>query len=130
MSFGVRDIRNLYPRITENHLRYLEKWGLIRPAPVRGAGEFSFNEVATIRQLAAELEKSVPLKHALRALMADHQGQLLLDFHAAHAAPAKVVTLPAPHERRPPPESRAVPVVTGNAFPFSDPQAALAAKYF
>jgi tetratricopeptide (TPR) repeat protein len=130
MSFGVRDIRYLYPRITENHLRYLEKWGLIRPAPVRGDGEFSFSEVATIRQLAGELEKSVPLKHALRALMADHQGQLQLDFHASHAVPAKVVALPGPHERRPPPENRNVPVITGTAFPFSDPQAALAAKYF
>src|SRR5260221_3252599 len=104
MSFGVRDIRNLYPRITENHLRYLEKWGLIRPAHARGDGEFSFTEIATIKQLAAELEKDVPLKHALRALTAEHQGQLQLDFHTSHAAPAKVVTLPAPHERRPPPD--------------------------
>src|SRR5262245_51074373 len=130
MSFGVRDIRNLYPRITENHLRYLEKWGLIRPAPARGDGEFSFAEVATIKQLASELERDVPLRQALRALTAEHQGQLQLDFHASHA-PAKVVTLPAPHERRPPPDRAApVPVVTGTAFPFSDPQAALAAKYF
>ena len=131
MSFGVRDIRSRYPRITENHLRYLEKWGLIRPAPVRGAGEFTFTEVATIRQLASELEKDVPLKQALRTLTAEHQGQMLLDFHAAHS-PAKVVTLPGPHERRPPPDRTpsAVPVVSGSAFPFSDPQAALAAKYF
>src|SRR5205809_5263358 len=131
MSFGVRDIRNLYPRITENHLRYLEKWGLIRPAPARGDGDFTFIEVARIKQLAAELEKSVPLKHALRALMAEQQGQLQLDFHATSGAPAKVVTLPAPHERRPPPDrATPVPTVTGTAFPFSDPQAALAAKYF
>jgi tetratricopeptide (TPR) repeat protein len=131
MSFGVRDIRHLYPRITENHLRYLEKWGLIRPAPARGDGEFTFTEVATIKQLASELDKNVPLKHALRALMAEQQGQLQLDFHATSAAPAKVVTLPAPHERRPPPDRASpVPTVTGTAFPFSDPQAALAAKYF
>ena len=25
--FGVREIRSLYPNVTENHLRYLEKWG-------------------------------------------------------------------------------------------------------
>jgi len=131
MSFGVRDIRNLYPRIGENHLRYLEKWGLIRPAPVRGAGEFTFAEVATIRQLATEIEKSVPLKQALRLLLAEHQGQLELDFHASHAPPAKVVALPGPQERRGAVESKtAVPVITGTAFPFSDPQAALAAKYF
>ena len=131
MSFGVRDIRNLYPRISENHLRYLEKWGLIRPAHSRADGEFSFTEVATIKQLAAELEKDVPLKYALRALTAERQGQMQLDFHSSHASPAKVVTLPAPHERRPPPDrTPVVPVNTGNAFPFSDPQAALAAKYF
>jgi hypothetical protein len=29
--YGARDIRSLYPRVTDNHLRYLEKWGLIRP---------------------------------------------------------------------------------------------------
>jgi tetratricopeptide (TPR) repeat protein len=132
MSFGVTDIRHLYPRITENHLRYLEKWGLIRPAPARGDGEFTFAEVATIKQLAGELERSVPLRHALRTLTATHQGQLQLDFHASHSTPAKVVTLPAPHERRAPVDRAAppVPVFTGTAFPFSDPQAALAAKYF
>ena len=30
--YGARDIRSLYPRVTDNHLRYLEKWGLIRQA--------------------------------------------------------------------------------------------------
>jgi tetratricopeptide (TPR) repeat protein len=131
MSFGVRDIRNLYPRITENHLRYLEKWGLVRPAPARGDGDYTFAEVATIKQLSSELERSIPLKQALRALTAEHEGQLEFDFHASHAAPAKVVTLPGPHERRPPPErATPVPTVSGGTFPFSDPQAALAAKYF
>ena len=134
MSFGVRDIRNLYPRITENHLRYLEKWGLIRPAPVRGRrmdAEFTFTEVATIRQLASELEKSVPLKQALRTLTAEHQGQLELDFHASQTAPAKVVALQPRAERRAPEPDRApVAAAAGTAFPFSDPQAALAAKYF
>jgi tetratricopeptide (TPR) repeat protein len=132
MSFGVRDIRHLYPRITENHLRYLEKWGLVRPAPARGDGEFTFSEIATIKQLAGEIDRNVPLKQALRALTAEHQGQLQLDFHASNAAPAKVVTLPAPHERRPPPDraAPASPSHGGTAFPFSDPQAALAAKYF
>jgi tetratricopeptide (TPR) repeat protein len=131
MSFGVRDIRHRYPRITENHLRYLEKWGLIRGAPARGDGEFSFAEVATIKHLSSELERNVPLKHVLRALTAEHQGQMQLDFHPTHAAPAKVVTIPAPQQRKPPPDSKpAVPVITGSAFPFSDPQAALAAKYF
>jgi tetratricopeptide (TPR) repeat protein len=129
MSFGVRDIRNLYPRITENHLRYLEKWGLIRSAAARATGAFSFTEVATIKQLAAELERDVPLKTALRALTAGHQGQLQLDFHASGTSPAKVVALHGHPARRT--ADRAAPVLAaGNAFPFSDPQAALAAKYF
>src|SRR5262252_6240376 len=142
MSVGVKDIRHLYPRITDNHLRYLEKWGLIKPASARGEpGEFSFSDIATIKQLATELERDVPLKHALRSLMAEHQGQLELDFHASGSAPAKVVTLPAPQARAPKrgsatgpdgdrrPGERSVPQIQGNAFPFSDPQAALAAKY-
>ena len=139
MSVAVKDIRHLYPRITDNHLRYLEKWGLIKPASARDAsGELSFADIATIKQLSAELERDVPLKHALRSLMAEHQGQLELDFHASGSAPAKVVTLPAPQQRqrkRGSPDERhaaerPVPQIAGNAFPFSDPQAALAAKYF
>src|SRR4051812_19116061 len=129
MSFGVRDIRNLYPRITENHLRYLEKWGLIRSAATRGGGEFTFNEVATIKQLAGELERDVPLKTALRTLTAEHQGQLQLDFHASGTSPAKVVAIEGPPARRSS-ERPPNPIAAGNAFPFSDPQAALAAKYF
>jgi tetratricopeptide (TPR) repeat protein len=137
MSAAVKDIRHLYPRITENHLRYLEKWGLIRSASARAA-EFSFADIATIKQLSTELERDVPLKHALRSLMAEHQGQLELDFHASGSAPAKVVTLPVAERRaakrgsddaRRAPD-RSVTPITGNAFPFSDPQAALAAKYF
>ena len=143
MSVGVKDIRHLYPRITDNHLRYLEKWGLIKPPSARGAaGEFSFSDIATIKQLSIELERDVPLKVALRSLMAEHQGQLELDFHASGNAPAKVVTLPAPAQRQSKRGSdpgshtdrraadRPVPQIIGNAFPFSDPQAALAAKYF
>jgi tetratricopeptide (TPR) repeat protein len=141
MSSGVRDIRHLYPRITENHLRYLEKWGLIRPAATRGDGEFTFSEVATIKQLAAELERRVPLKQVLRSLLAEHQGQLQLDFHTSGSAAAKVVNLsarskgertlasPAPLTDVAP-DRGAGPIIVGNGFPFSDPQAALAAKYF
>jgi hypothetical protein len=143
MSFGAKDIRNRYPRITENHLRYLEKWGLIRPAPARASasnGEFTFAEVATIKQLSAELERDVPLRQALRLLLAEHQGQLELDFHASGSAPAKVVALREraaqqrgkDKDRNDPrtPDRAGAPIIAGTAFPFSDPQAALAAKYF
>lgn len=127
MSFGVRDIRNLYPRITENHLRYLEKWGLIRPFATSAERVYTFTDIATIKQLSGELERDVPLKAALRALTRERAGQLALDFHASGTAPAKVVTLP-PRPAPPPPERPATATASGGPFP--DPQAALAAKYF
>ena len=128
--YGARDVRNLYPRVSENHLRYLEKWGLIRPAAHTSTERFySFTDLSTIKQLAGELERHVPLKTALRTLMAEHQGQLQLDFHASGTSPAKVVLLQGRPARKTS-ERPANPITTGNAFPFSDPQAALAAKYF
>src|SRR5260370_12477277 len=128
--YGARDIRSLYPRVTDNHLRYLEKWGLIRQAAHTTTERFyTFTDLATIKQLAAELERDVPLKKVLRSLVAEHQGQLQLDFHASVSAPAKVVSLPGRHARKPR-ERPGNPIAAGNAFPFSDPQAALAAKYF
>jgi len=130
MSSGVRDIRSLYPRITENHLRYLEKWGLIRPsADPTGERIYTFTDIAAIKELSSELERDVPLKTALRAMTADRAGQLELDFHASGTAPAKVVALPARAERKPAPDRPAAPV-PGTHFPFPDPQTALAAKYF
>jgi tetratricopeptide (TPR) repeat protein len=126
--YGARDIRGLYPRITENHLSYLEKWGLIRPAATTSTERFySFTDLTTIKQLASELERDVPLKTALRGLLAEHQGQLQLDFHASGGAPAKVVTLSARHSKRVP--ERAGMSATTPAGPI-DPQATLAAKYF
>jgi tetratricopeptide (TPR) repeat protein len=134
MSSGVRDIRHLYPRITENHLRYLEKWGLVRPAAARGQdGEFSFSEVATLKQLSSELDRKAPLKQVLRALLAERQGQLHLDFHASATAAAKVVSLAARQprdDRRALVERAGAPGPAAGGFPFADPQAALAAKYF
>jgi DNA-binding transcriptional MerR regulator len=116
-----RDIRGLYPVVTENHLRYLEKWGLLpQPNGPRDGREYSFGDVATIKHVAAELDKGTPLRVILRALLAERQGQLQLDFHAAPDVPrAKVVAL---EPRRPPKADL--------PFPSADPQAALAARYF
>ena len=128
--YGARDIRSLYPRVTDNHFRYLEKWGLIRPAAHTTTERFySFSDLATIKQLAAELDRLVPLKKVLRALLAEHQGQMELDFHASVSAPAKVVALNGRSARRAA-DRGGTPLTAGNAFPFSDPQTALSAKYF
>jgi tetratricopeptide (TPR) repeat protein len=129
--YGTRDIRSLYPVVTENHLRYLEKWGLIRlGADPRGEREYSFADLQTIKHAATELQRGTPLKVILRSLAAERQGQLQLDFRAAPTAPrAKVLTLQV--RRRPPSVGPAAPLpAVTTSFPFSDPQAALAAKYF
>jgi len=132
--YGHRDIRSLYPAVSDKHLRYLEKWGLVRHSNApRDRREYSFTDLLTIKQVAAELERGTPLRRVLRSLLAERQGQLELDFLAGHVAQdaprAKVVNLPP----RKPIQNATTPVplqATVPAYPFADPQSALAAKYF
>jgi tetratricopeptide (TPR) repeat protein len=131
---GHRQIRSLYPGITENHLRYLAKWGLLRhqshvPRELR---EYTFTDLQTIKQVAAELERGTPLRTVLRTMAAERQGQLQLDFQeptaSVDAPRAKVIALDQHRARR-----DATSATTRDAslqFPFADPQSALAAKYF
>ncbi len=136
--FGVREIRSLYPNITENHLRYLEKWGLVRASAA--PREYSFADLTTIKHVAAQLEQGTPLRVVLRELAAERQGQLVLDFvgdfHASTDAPRpKVVTLQARRPKSPSVGAASpLPASAGTmkdlGFPFTDPQAALAAQYF
>jgi tetratricopeptide (TPR) repeat protein len=126
--YGLRDIRSLYPAVTENHLRYLEKWGLLQPSTATGEHrEYSFTDLLTIKQVAAEIARGTPLRVILRALLAERQGQLQLDFVAGHAAAdtprAKVVSLES--SRRNSPLS-----TTPALHPIPDAQTALAASYF
>jgi tetratricopeptide (TPR) repeat protein len=136
-----RDVRNLYPSITDNQLRYLEKWGLVRAGAPRGERVYSFADLLTIRQAAAELAGGTPLRVVLRTLLAERQGQLALDFqpgHTGHDAPrAKVVALSA--RRAGGGMSAASAINPGpaascdaslDACSDRDPQRALAANYF
>jgi tetratricopeptide (TPR) repeat protein len=140
--YGLRDIRSLYPAVTENHLRYLEKWGLLQQSGgSRAERVYSFADLLTIKQVAGEIDRGTPLRVILRTLLAERQGQLELDFQAGHAsadAPrAKVVALQA---RRSAPRTGSATALPGGplaskdatllGYPFSDPQSALAAKYF
>ncbi len=131
--FGVREIRSLYPVVTDNHLRYLEKWGLVRqPGGPGETREYSFADLTTIKHVAGELARGTPLRVVLRGLAAERQGQLALDFHAAPDTPRpKVVTLQARRPKTPQigsasPLPAAAPVNDG----FTDPQSTLAARYF
>jgi tetratricopeptide (TPR) repeat protein len=139
---GLATVAVLYVVVSgENHLRYLEKWGLLRQSGrPRAEREYSFTDLLTIKQVANELDRGTPLKVILRGLLAERQGQLALDFHAAPDTPrAKVVvlhgrrTVPAGVTSAPPLPADASMMVRDNSyqsFPFSDPQTALAAKYF
>lgn len=133
-SLGHRQIRSLYPRITEKHLQYLEKWGLLRPSTLpRERREYSFAEAQIIKQLAMELDRGTKLKTILRTMAADHQGQLQFDFQeglgGGDAPRAKVVALDQHRARR---QANEAQKTRGSRQPaaYNDPQSALAAKYF
>ena len=95
-----RDLLERYPRIREDHLRYMQKWGLIRPV-VRTHGEtyYAFPDLGLIRQADAELEGGAPFRAVLKNLRDARSGQLAFDFRL-EAQPAKVLQL---KHREPPP---------------------------
>jgi tetratricopeptide (TPR) repeat protein len=133
-----RDVRSLYPSITENHLRYLEKWGLVRTGAQPGERLYSFTDLLAVKQAAAELESGTPLRTVLRSMLAERQGQLQLDFQPGHAAAdtprAKVLSLPRKSEAGPAAAISPGPAASCDAsleaYVGTDPQRALAAKYF
>ena len=121
--YSARDLRGMYGGLREEHLRYLEKWGLVRPA----AGRYSFADLTVIRQTASELERGTPLKAVLRLLSSEQEGQLALDFQSPRSverAPARVVTLRGAPAEAPAlfPAERADRIAAANH--------SMAAKYF
>ena len=86
--------------LRDDHLRYMQKWGLIKPAQ-RGSGEvsYSFADVGLIRQADAELAEGASFRAVMRNLLASRDGQLAFDFRL-QAEPAKVLQLKRPE---PPP---------------------------
>jgi tetratricopeptide (TPR) repeat protein len=90
-----KDLRGMYPVIREDHLRYLEKWGLVRPVAGR---YYSFNDLHVVKHAAGELGRGQSLNAVLRALAPEREGQLAFDFQPPHAdkQPARVVALPSP----------------------------------
>jgi tetratricopeptide (TPR) repeat protein len=120
--YSARDLRGMYPAIDDEHLRCLEKWGLVRPV----VGRYSFNDLHVVRQAAAELEGGATLPGLLRALSATAQGQLAFDFQPrAERAPARVVSLPARSAAAAPP-----PASDDRSHAIAAANRALATKYF
>lgn len=119
--YPARDLRGIYPALNDEHLRYLEKWGLVRPV----VGRYSFADLHVLRQAAAEIERGVTLPGLLRSLSAQAQGQLEFEFQPrTERAPARVVSLPTPAvpPPRPPDSEREKLLATASH--------ALATKYF
>jgi tetratricopeptide (TPR) repeat protein len=94
-----RQILERYKHVRDDHLRYMQKWGLIRAQRVNGESVFGFADLAMIRQADAELADGASFRAVLRNLLASHEGQLTFDFRIS-AQPAKVLQLRRPE---PPP---------------------------
>lgn len=92
--YSSKDLRGMYPVLREDHLRYLEKCGLVHPVAGR---YYSFNDLHVVKQAAAELEQGAPLNVAMRDMVANRDGQLAFDFQPPRGdrPPARVVTLRA-----------------------------------
>jgi tetratricopeptide (TPR) repeat protein len=91
--YGRRDILAMYPALRLDHLRYLEKCGLIKPAS-RNNNEslFGFSDLAVLRQIAGELQQGAQFRAVVRNLQASRTGQLTFDFRL-EAQPARIIEL-------------------------------------
>ncbi len=83
----------MYPRVREDHLRYLEKWGVIRTVEHTSADRlYDFSDLKVIRQVDAQLAAGASFRAVLRSVAAQRQGQLTLDFRI-EPSPARIVEL-------------------------------------
>jgi tetratricopeptide (TPR) repeat protein len=126
--------------LREDHIRYMQKWGLIRPSH-RAHGEvfYAFGDLAIIRQADTELGEGASFRAVLRNLLASRDGQLAFDFRL-EASPAKILRLERPEppplavlmgeEPRPPTSTAEQEFAAASALDDGDPEhfdAALAA---
>jgi hypothetical protein len=104
-----RQVLERYPHVREDHLRYMQKWGLIRPEPRGEAAAYSFQDLAVVRQADEMLAEGMSFRALLRKLVASRSGQLAFDFRI-EAQPAKVLQL----TRREAPPLNAFPALSRN----------------
>ena len=86
--YGQKDVLAMYPLLREDHLRYLQKWGIVKPAFRNDADTwFSFSDLTTLRQLHTALQEGGSFRALLKELQAARSGQLVFDFRLdAHQA--------------------------------------------
>jgi tetratricopeptide (TPR) repeat protein len=99
ITISRRQLLERYKHVREDHLRYMQKWGLIRANRSQGEPQYAFSDLAIIRQADGELAAGNTFRAVLRSLIASHAGQLAFDFRI-EAQPAKVLQLKRPE---PPP---------------------------
>jgi len=101
---SVRDLLARYPAVREDHLRYLIKYGIVRPVLRANADVFvAFPDVAVIKQANDDLAAGAAFRTVVRSLLASRAGQLAFDFRI-DAEPAKIVAL-RPRASQPPPST-------------------------
>ena len=102
---SVRQVRDRYPAVRDDHLRYLEKWSLVHPVVRDGTDRYyRFQDLRVVRQASEGLVDGAPFRVVLRALVSARDGQLTLDFsqRMAEARPVKVVALSPRRQDGPP----------------------------
>jgi tetratricopeptide (TPR) repeat protein len=123
--YSQRDLLGMYPGLREDHLRYLQKWGLIRPVQRTNTDTFfSFADLLVIRQVSAEVA-TAPFRAILRSLQAARSGQLAFDFRI-DAEPARIIKLKKPRPKEPLEDRNTTMGIAGQPLP---PQS-LAEEYF
>ena len=126
--YAQRDLLTMYPGLREDHLRYLQKWGLIRPV-MRTHTEtyFAFADLLVIRQVSADLA-TAPFRAILRSLQAERSGQLAFDFRI-DAEPARIIRLKRPPKAKDAPKNAGREVLKETPAAMTAPQT-LAEEYF
>ena len=91
--YATRDLLARYRALREDHLRYLAKYGIIKPVLKTNADTFfAFQDLSPIKQANEEMSAGATFRSVLRTLLASRLGQLAFDFRL-DAAPAKIVAL-------------------------------------
>lgn len=91
--YGHRDILAMYPSLRLDHLRYLEKCGLLTPVHREGKDSFfGFTDLTSLRLIAGELQQGTAFRAVVRNLQASRTGQLRFDFRL-EAHPARIIEL-------------------------------------
>lgn len=113
--YSHRDILAMYPSLRLDHLRYLEKCGLVKPAVAANERFFGFADLTALRQIAGELQQGTTFRAVVRTLQSSRTGQLAFDFRL-DAHPARIIELKPrntpPLEAQPPGTQGTIPLGT------------------